>query len=165
MWIKGLVVLAAGDHNGDGSDDLAVGLPLADLIFTCGPPRLFYYCNSAADGGQVSVFKGGGSGLSLYKTYTQGNGKADEGDQFGRSLAFGDFDNDGYDDLAVGVPFEDEGSGVDAGAVSIFYDLPSPASASQSDDHASGFERRSGREPRPLRLGPGRRRASTLMAT
>jgi hypothetical protein len=121
---QGLVVLAAGDHNGDGGDDLAVGLPLADLIFTCGPALSPVYCNPAADGGQVSVFKGSGSGLSLYKTYTQGSGKADAGDQFGRSLAFGDFDNDGHDDLAIGAPFEDEGSDEDAGAVSIFYDLP-----------------------------------------
>ena len=34
-------------------------------------------------------------------------GGAEAGDQFGRSLAVGDFNADLHDDLAIGVPFED----------------------------------------------------------
>ena len=35
------------------------------------------------------------------------------------SATYGDFNGDGYDDLAVGVPDEDLGSIVDAGAVNV----------------------------------------------
>ena len=41
------------------------------------------------------------------------------GDQFGFTLAAGDFDNDAVADLAAGAPFESVGSIVDAGAVSV----------------------------------------------
>ena len=37
-------------------------------------------------------------------------GKAEVGDWFGEELATGDFNGDGRDDLAVGVPKEDIGS-------------------------------------------------------
>ena len=39
----------------------------------------------------------------------------------GREFAIGDFDGDGFDDLAVGSQFEDVGSAVDAGAVWVLF--------------------------------------------
>lgn len=51
-------------------------------------------------------------------------GKAETGDGFGQALATGDFDNDGYDDIAVGVPRESIGSISQAGAVNILYGSP-----------------------------------------
>jgi len=48
-------------------------------------------------------------------------GIAEAGDLFGASLASGDFDGDGKDDLAMGVPGEDIGAVKDAGAVSVLY--------------------------------------------
>jgi hypothetical protein len=36
-------------------------------------------------------------------------------------LAAGDFDGDGFDDLAIGVPEEDVGGASDAGAVNVLF--------------------------------------------
>ncbi|MCX5064483.1 VCBS repeat-containing protein [Micromonospora lupini] len=47
-------------------------------------------------------------------------GSAEAGDQFGAALAVGDLDNDGADDLAVGVPGEDSGAGSGQGMVHVF---------------------------------------------
>lgn len=50
------------------------------------------------------------------------------GDQYGWSLAAGDFNNDGYEDLAVGTPYEDvdtvTGTAINAGAVFVNYGCP-----------------------------------------
>ena len=45
---------------------------------------------------------------------------ASQADRFGAAVAGGDFDNDGYSDVAVGANGEDEG-GLGAGAVYVFY--------------------------------------------
>ncbi|HYG68334.1 MAG TPA: T9SS type A sorting domain-containing protein, partial [Anaeromyxobacteraceae bacterium] len=53
-----------------------------------------------------------------------GNGildAAEELDAFGQAVAAGDFNGDGFDDLASGVPFEDMGTLEDAGAVNAIY--------------------------------------------
>jgi hypothetical protein len=44
------MTLAAGDFSGDGADDLAVGLPLADVVSATGQPVL--------DGGTVTIMQG-----------------------------------------------------------------------------------------------------------
>ena len=45
------------------------------------------------------------------------------------TLAAGDFNNDGRDDLAIGSPGEDIGNLADAGAVSVIYGTgPGPPS-------------------------------------
>src|SRR5439155_22426000 len=57
--------------------------------------------------------------------FTQGSGGildiAEAGDNFGAALAAGDFNGDSFDDLAIGVPREDVGTKVDAGAVCVIY--------------------------------------------
>lgn len=49
---------------------------------------------------------------------------AETSDEFGSSLAAGDFDSDDVDDLAVGVHFEDIGHIVNAGQVHVLYGSP-----------------------------------------
>jgi hypothetical protein len=107
--------LAAGDFNDDGRDDLAVGTPR----------------NHAADrsnAGVVTILHGSSGGFSLVdaQDWSQGSagikGDPEPGDEFGRSLAAGDFNGDGADDLAVGVPSEDVGAALwFAGAVNVLY--------------------------------------------
>ena len=43
------------------------------------------------------------------------------GDHFGAALSVRDFNNDGYDDLAVGAPDEDGGTAADVGVVDVLY--------------------------------------------
>jgi hypothetical protein len=91
--------LAACDFNGDGYDDLAVGVPHEDFL-------------SEDDSGIVHVYYGYTTGLlpsgdTYFAQSTAGVPEdVEEGDDFGWSLACGDFDNDGFDDLAAGLPGE-----------------------------------------------------------
>lgn len=102
--------LVAADFDGDGDDDLAVGVPRESL--------------AAVEQGLVHVFYSNGSILStsFQDFWTQGIVEgAPEEDRFGNSLGAGDFNGDGMADLAAGVQYEDVGSNVNAGAVNIIY--------------------------------------------
>jgi disulfide bond formation protein DsbB len=106
--------LAAGDFDGDGRDDLAVGVPREAV-------------GSVGDAGAVNVIYGSAGGLTAEGNqlwHQESTGIADSaefGDAFGGSLAAGDFNGSGHDDLAVGVPYEGVGSAGDAGAVNVLY--------------------------------------------
>src|SRR5207248_2633722 len=104
--------LASADFNGDGFDDLAVGVPL----------KIGY--------GAVVVMNGSAAGLStdgsaMWTQDTPGILDRGETDDFlGASVAAGDFDGDGRGDLAVGVPHEDDTTLVDAGAFTVLGGSP-----------------------------------------
>lgn len=108
--------IALGDFNNDGYDDLAVGIPGAQI-------------NGLAGAGAVQVIYGSNAGLTNndieeWSRATLGiNGDAELNANFGASLAAGDFDGDGYDDLAVGVPQANVNGDTYAGAVNILYGL------------------------------------------
>jgi FG-GAP repeat len=111
--------VAHGDFNGDGCQDLAIGVSFEDIRNVPAP--------SIANAGAVEVIYGTLSGLAATNRqfWQQGsaglNDAAEADDAFGQSLVTGDFNKDGYDDLAIGVPYEDVGDVVDAGAVHVVY--------------------------------------------
>jgi hypothetical protein len=99
--------LAAGNFDGDAFDDLAIGAPLA-----CAGGQ-----QSPQDSGAVYVAHGGSGGLFPLSGYFISEdspdifGDAADGERFGGAVAAGDFDANGFDDLAIGVPREgDNGS-------------------------------------------------------
>jgi hypothetical protein len=106
-------VLASGDFDGDGFDDLAVGDPLDDT--------------TQANQGAIHIFQGTADGVSTSADVTlrQGvggvAGTAEVGDEFGAALAVGNFNNDAFDDLAVGVPGESVNGQGGAGEVFVFF--------------------------------------------
>jgi len=106
--------LAAGDFNRDGYDDLAIGVPGEDL-------------GTALDAGAVHVLLGGDGGLftflsSFWHQDVEGIlDAAETNDEFGEVLAAGDFDGDGFEDLAIGVPDEDVDGQTDAGLLQVLF--------------------------------------------
>ena len=114
--------LAAGDFDGDGFSDLAVGVPGENLRYDPACDDATFPCE---DVGAVAVLYGSNTGLTARDQFwTQASpGVADrlgEFEHFGRSLAAANFGNGRRADLAIGVS-EDVGAGDDAGAVHFLY--------------------------------------------
>ncbi|MBV6479512.1 MAG: hypothetical protein HGGPFJEG_02286 [Ignavibacteria bacterium] len=100
----GYSVSNAGDVNGDGFDDVIVGAPQNDA--------------AAADAGRAYIFFGGNTINSGVDVILSG---AASGDKFGWTVSgAGDLNSDGYDDVIVGAPFNDNG-GADAGRAYIYF--------------------------------------------
>ena len=102
----------SGDFDGDGFDDLAVGIQGQDA-------------GGVNGAGGVHVIFGSASGLSrrdrVITRATRGVAGAPGQDGFGSVVAAGDFDGDGFDDLAVGAPFDAVGGVLNAGSVHVLY--------------------------------------------
>jgi hypothetical protein len=107
-WFGG--ALAAGDFNGDGRDDLAVGAPLC-----------------FGNEGAAQIFLGPWLSLGPHLRVSH-FGTATTKDHFGSALTVGDFNNDGLDDLAVGMPGRDLVAGnvvyTDTGGVALYVGVP-----------------------------------------
>lgn len=104
--------ITVGDFNGDSIDDLAISAPS-----TTSSQSLNRY-----HAGNVFIFLGPLSGTGS----TRASSSADAivtgsiaNEQIGETLAAGDVDNDGIDDIIIGAPYSDVGSITDQGAVYI----------------------------------------------
>lgn len=109
-WHGAAVTL--GDFNGDGYDDLATGAPFES------------FAPSSFPAGAVIVNYGTPWGLTwknaLSLSPLDAGLSTAEPHQMGKALAAGDFNNDGFDDLAVGLPASIVSGQAGAGRVLIF---------------------------------------------
>ena len=120
--------VAAGDFDGDGAEDLAIGSPGA--------------WSGGTIAGAVFVVYGAASGIDPADSqrWTQNSvGVPDSSelyDHFGSTLATGDFDGDGFDDLAIGAKDESVDDPYDnSGAVTILYGSPAGIATTGAGSH------------------------------
>ncbi|MGH9822804.1 MAG: hypothetical protein ACREDR_06090, partial [Blastocatellia bacterium] len=93
--------LAIGDFNGDGIPDVAVGAPDSTVSITSGMSTV-----TRTGAGAVYIFFGGATFTGILDT-NSANVKilgATAGDSAGFSIAFGDVNGDGVDDIVIGAP-------------------------------------------------------------
>ena len=92
------------------------------------------YASAANNAGSVAIAFGSaswlGNGKLIHQNSSGVNGSSESGDRFGSSLAAGDFDGDGYEDLVVGVPGESIEAIRYAGMVNVLYGTSSGPQAS-----------------------------------
>lgn len=108
--------LATCDFNGDGFEDLAVGIPGEQMSGAAGAGRVVALYGSAV----------GPVGQIFAQSFQQGlllPGVPGVNDNFGVSLAAADFNGDGLCDLAIGIP-GDQVDGVGSGSVQVLYSDP-----------------------------------------
>ncbi|MBM9498998.1 Ig-like domain-containing protein [Leptospira sp. 201903071] len=107
--------LAAGDVNGDGFADVVVGAP----GYNASMGRIYVFHSTGGPGIANATVNGAGVGASSFKT------GAATGDRFGYSLAMGNMNGNsggGFsDDIAVGSPGYNNGTGDDWGRIYTYY--------------------------------------------
>jgi len=123
-----ICVESAGDVNGDGYSDIAIGAQLYD--------------NGQTDEGRAFIYHGSATGLLSSPSWTA------EGDQDGAEFGFrittaGDVNGDGYSDVIVGAHLFDNGQ-TDEGAAFVYYGSPtgllsSPSWSAEGDQISADF--------------------------
>ena len=117
--------VATGDLDGDGFDDVVIGVP--------GEYRCWTGINVCGDVGAINILYGSATGITsagneyITQRTTGISGIPNVGEEFGASVATGDLDGDGFDDVVVGVPGEYRCwshigiCGSDIGAIQLLY--------------------------------------------
>jgi len=124
--VFGVAVGCAGDLNGDGYADLAVGASLANR-------------GGRVETGTVSVYHGSPSGIVATRARVL-EGTV-ERDYYGSSVArAGDVNGDGYGDIVVGAPLADPGGRDAAGSASVFHGSAVGVAAGAADRRLEGVE-------------------------
>jgi hypothetical protein len=121
----GLLTVAAGPATAAGSGAYADfnNDGISDVAFSAGDATV----NGRAGAGAIVALYGSANGLtaSHRRTLTQDStgvpGTAEAGDAFGWGSAVGDFDGDGFDDLAVSADHEEVDGDVNGGLVEIIW--------------------------------------------
>ena len=97
--LSGESVARAGDINGDGYDDILIGAYLND--------------DGGSEAGQTYLIFGNATGWAMDTNLSNANASfigEDAGDNSGSSVACaGDVNGDGYDDILIGAPANDDG--------------------------------------------------------
>lgn len=119
--------VSAGDIDGDGYDDLVVGVPGDDITI--------WYWNGAqtySGAGSIHVIYGGPDGLTevgdqVIDRVSDGlDASVASWDRFGEAVAVADFNCDGRADVAVGVPLDNAHPGrSNDGSIHVIYGTPS----------------------------------------
>lgn len=112
--------LAAADFNGDGFDDLSIGVPQEGVLVAPQQGQIF-------QAGYVNIIYGSRIGIQTSNPRPAGhfqhngspNTEVERYDWYGTSVAGADFDNDGYGDLVISTPNEDN-----VGKISLFRGSP-----------------------------------------
>ena len=107
-------ILSAGDFNNDGRDELVISV-VGETVST------------QTDAGAVHILRGSAAGLiaagSQFISRTTGGvlGTAADDDEFGAAIATGDFNDDGFADLAIAAPGSEVGAVQNAGALHVLF--------------------------------------------
>jgi len=107
--------VAVGDINNDGYDDLVTSA--------------YAYDNGQTNEGQAYVYNGSSTGLATSASWTVESNQAES--RYGWSVAAGDFNGDGYDDVAVGAYYYDNGQ-TNEGSVFVYNGSSTGAATSSS---------------------------------
>ncbi len=106
----GQALSSAGDFNNDGYEDLLVGASFYDIPATSAGAVFLYYGGPSPDTAVDHIFQGEAGG-----------------DYFGTSVAgIEDFNNDGFNDIAIGAYRADWGTFTGSGKAYIYYGGTSP---------------------------------------
>jgi hypothetical protein len=112
----------AGDFNGDGMDDLVLGVPNDD--------------SAASNAGKVVIHSGTTTGHVNSTVGTTLYGENAD-DQFGYRVTVGDFNGDGFDDLAAAAPYNDDNN-TNSGKIYFYYGSSTGLSTTASNNQYGG---------------------------
>ncbi|UCE19538.1 MAG: FG-GAP repeat protein, partial [Gemmatimonadota bacterium] len=103
--------VASGDVNGDGIDDIIIGAPNGDTDGRSDEGEVYVIYGKANLPDKIGL--GGKVSVRIMGAY--------EGDEFGASVACGDVNGDGIDDIIIGAPGVDVNDLSDEGAAYVIF--------------------------------------------